>query len=149
MNRLFSLSAVVLLSIFLGALETTAGNLSLIEKRLIELDQLNKQAIQKAGEIPQNGSIEIKATVEPSKPMGKDAQWLQEKSFTFGQKTIMSIDQKFPYTVQISSSRSQDQCYRVANMLRRAGFPAFTASLQFKDQTTWHRIFIGPYTKID
>jgi len=141
---IFFIVSALLIALF-SAIQSSAGNLSLIEKRLIEMDQLNKQAVQQAGKIPQNGSVEIKARVTPLKPMGKDAGGSSEKSFQFGQKTIMSIDQTSPYTIQISSSRSQDQCYRVAAMLRRAGYPAFTASLMFKDQTVWHRIFVGSF----
>lgn len=136
---------------FLFSLSSGAigGNLSLIEKRLIELDQLNKQAVQQAakqaGGLPENGSVEIEAKVLPTGSKQPSPSGEIERSFEFNKKAILAIDKKLPFTVQISSSRSQKQCYKVANMLRRAGYPAFTASLELKGQGIWHRIFIGSY----
>lgn len=138
----FSVLVFFLFNLATGA---TGGNLSLIEKRLIELEQLNKQAVQQAGELPQNGSVEIEAKVLPFGSTKPSPDGVIERSFDFNKKTIISIDKKLPFTVQISSSRSQKQCYRVATMLRRAGYPAFTSTLQLKDQGVWHRIFIGSF----
>lgn len=123
----------------------TAGNLSLIEKRLEELNRLNKQAVQEAGPLPQYGSVDIKAKIPPGATIVKDMPGVKEKRFEFGQKTILALEQTMPFTVQISSSQSKAQCYRVANMLRRAGYPAFTASLKLKDKGIWHRIFVGSF----
>lgn len=122
-----------------------AGNLSLIEKRLIELDKLNKEAVKELGDTPQNGTISFKAKVYPQSSKEKSISGISEKRFSFGAKKIVSVDELHPYTVQISSSRSQDQCFKVASMLRRAGYPAFTASLELKDKGVWHRIFVGSF----
>lgn len=145
MKQLSQLILCITLTVF-GLSNAFGGNLSLIEKRLLELDSLNKQAVQKSGELPQNGSVEIKAKVLPTGSKKPSSSGVIERSFDFGKKTILAIDNELPYTVQISSSRSKKQCYKVANMLRRAGFPAFTASLDLKDQGVWHRIFIGSYS---
>lgn len=126
----------------------TAGNLSLIEKRLIELDRLNKQVVEQVGELPQNGSVEIEAKVSPGEVTPGDTGASQEvtrKRIDYTKKTILALDEKAPYTVQISASQSKKQCFRVAAMLRRTGYPAFTASLRLKDQQIWHRIFVGSY----
>lgn len=137
-----------LLSLLLFAVSTNvcAGNLSLIEKRLIELDKLNKQAVEQVGIIPKNGSVEIMANVTPgNKPLSKNLPGVQERSFQFGKKKIHAMDNPRPFTVQISSSSSQQQCYRVATMLSRAGYPAFTSSLTMDDLKVWHRIFVGSF----
>lgn len=131
-----------------GALDTTAGNLSLIEKRLIELDKLNKQAVEQVGELPQNGSVEIEAKITPSEVAPGETSLplnTSTKRIDYTKKTILALDEKVPYTVQISASQSKQQCYRVAAMLRRTGYPAFTVSLRLKDQRIWHRIFVGSY----
>ena len=142
----------VLLALFIiltgVSCETTgasAGNLSLIEKRLIELDKLNKQAVEQVGELPQNGSIEIEAKVLPGDADSQKAPGVPQKRFDFTKKTVVALEEKVPFTVQISASRSQQQCYRVAAMLRRTGYPAFTGSLKLKDQGVWHRIFVGSF----
>ena len=122
-----------------------AGNLSLIEKRLLELDRLNKQVVEKSGKIPENGSVAIEAKVGPG-GADQNGDGINGRKIEFGKKAVVSIDEKLPYTVQISASRSQQQCFRVANMLRRAGYPAFTGALTLKDQGLWHRIFVGAYT---
>lgn len=145
MKQLISILAVLTLSV-IGSSICSGGNLSLIEKRLIELDELNKQAVKKSGELPKDGSVEIQATVLPTGSKKPSSTGVIERSFDFGKKTILSIDKKLPFTVQISSSQSQKQCYRVATMLRRAGYPAFTASLELKDKGVWHRIFVGSYS---
>ena len=136
---------IFVLSFFAGSSTALGGNLALIEKRLIELDKLNKQAVQQAGEIPQNGSVEIEAKVKPGVTSVTAAPNIAEKRIEFTKKAILAIDEKQPYTVQISASRSQQQCYRVAAMLRRTGYPAFTASIVLKNQGIWHRIFIGSF----
>lgn len=128
-----------------GASTALGGNLALIEKRLMELDKLNKQAVQEAGEIPQNGSVAIEARVKPGVASPDVNSGIGAGRFEFTKKTILSIDEKLPFTVQISSSRSQQQCYRVAAMLRRTGYPAFTSSFVLKDQGLWHRIFVGSF----
>lgn len=134
-----------ILSICGWAAEVPAGNLSIIEKRLVELDKLNRQAIEQVGEIPRNGSIEIEAKVTPGDTISKEDPELSGKNFDFAKKNVLSLDEKTPYTVQISASRSQQQCYRVAAMLRRTGYPAFTATIALKDQGIWHRIFVGSF----
>lgn len=134
---------------FLGAQTAFGGNLSLIEKRLIEIDKLNKEAVQQAGQVPQNGSIEIEAKIKPGVTDGDTLAGTGEKRFEYSKKAILAIDEKLPFTVQISSSRSQQQSYRVAAMLRRTGYPAFTASVVLKDQGVWYRIFIGSYATRD
>lgn len=136
---------VILAYFFLGNSVALGGNLALIEKRLIELDELNKQAVQQAGELPKNGSVEIEAKVKPGVANTDADSGIGEKRFEFSKKTVLAIDEKLPFTVQISSSRSQQQCYRVAAMLRRTGYPAFTASIVLKDQGVWYRIFIGSF----
>lgn len=137
---------VYLVSLFLlGAQTALGGNLALIEKRLIELDKLNKQAVQQAGQVPRNGSVEIEAKVKPGVTDTDTLTGRGEKRFEYSKKAILAIDEKLPFTVQISSSRSQHQSYRVAAMLRRTGYPAFTASVILKDQGVWYRIFIGSY----
>lgn len=136
---------VSLVSLFLEAQTALGGNLSLIEKRLIELDKLNKQAVQQAGQLPQNGSVEIEAKVKPGVTDADTLSGVGEDRFEFSKKAVLAIDEKLPFTVQISSSRSQKQSYRVAAMLRRTGYPAFTASVALKDQGVWYRIFIGSY----
>ncbi len=136
-----------LLIAFLVSCSTNAfsGNLSLIEKRLKEMDQLNKQAVKKAGNIPQNGSIEIQATVLPGMAKTRDLPGVTEKHFQFGKKTVLTLEQKLPYTVQISSSQGKKQSYRVASMLRRAGYPAFTSEVTLKENDIWYRIFVGSF----
>jgi hypothetical protein len=139
---------IFLSTMFCGVLDLTAGNLSLIEKRLIELDKLNKQAIEQIGELPQNGSVEIEAKISPREGAPDEASLpldIPARRIDYTKKTILSLDEKVPYTVQISASQSKQQCYRVAAMLRRTGYPAFTASLRLKDQRIWHRIFVGSY----
>lgn len=140
---------LVLISLFFGAVGASAGNLSLIEKRLIEIDKLNKQAIEQVGELPKDGSVEIEAKVTPGEASSRTAPEDPSKQFDFTKKTVLSLDEKIPFTVQISSSRSQQQCYRVAAMLRRAGYPAFTSSLKLKDQGLWHRIFVGSFSTME
>lgn len=139
---LFSLLAVFPL---LVSSPLVAGNLSLIEKRLIELDRLNKQVVESTGKLPENGSVAIDAKIGPG-VSGQNGDSISGRKIEFAKKTVVSIDQKLPYTVQISASRSQQQCFRVAAMLRRAGYPAFTGALILKDQGLWHRIFVGAYT---
>ena len=136
---------ICLACFFLGNSVALGGNLALIEKRLIELDELNKQAVRQAGELPKNGSVEIEAKVQPGVANTEADPDIGEKRFEFSKKSILAIDEKLPFTVQISSSRSQQQCYRVAAMLRRTGYPAFTASIVLKDQGVWYRIFIGSF----
>lgn len=141
------LSHVILFTALLVCwpLAASSGNLSLIEKRLIELDKLNKQAVGKVGELPRNGSVEIEAKVRLGPETAGVSSDSQEKQIEITKKTVLAIDTKVPFTVQISASRSQQQCYRVAAMLRRTGYPAFTGSLKLKDQGIWHRIFVGSY----
>ena len=140
---------IVLTVFFSGARGVSAGNLSLIEKRLIELDKLNKLAVEQVGELPQNGSIEIEAKVLPGEGVSPQAPGVPRKRFDFTKKTVLALDEKVPFTVQISASRSQQQCYRVAAMLRRTGYPAFTGSLKLKDQGVWHRIFVGSFPTME
>lgn len=121
---------------------SSAGNLSLIEKRLIELDKLNKQAVEQVGELPQNGSVEIEAKVLPGVQVTPGSSNIK---FDYTKKTVLALAEKVPFTLQISASRSQQQCYRVAAMLRRTGYPAFTGSFKSKDQGLWHRIFVGSF----
>lgn len=129
-----------------GTTSALSGNLVLIEKRLEELDQLNKQAVKKTGPIPKNGSVEIEATVLPGMATTKSLPGVSERRFDFGKKTILTLEEKSLYTVQISSSQIKEQCYKVASMLRRAGYPAFTSQVNFKDKGLWHRIFVGSLT---
>ena len=136
---------VCLILFFQGPSLAFGGNLALIEKRLIELDKLNQQAVQEAGEIPKNGSVEIEARVKPGVADPNTDTGIGEGRFQFSKKAVLAIEEKLPFTVQISSSRSQQQCYRVAAMLRRTGYPAFTASITLKDQGLWHRIFVGSF----
>ncbi len=142
----FSISLIALFCVVFGA---SAGNLSLIEKRLIELDKLNKEAVGNVGELPQNGSVEIVAKVSPSEPDSQTPSETPSKRFDFTKKTVLALEEKAPFTVQISASRSQQQCYRVAAMLRRTGYPAFTGSLKLKDQGLWHRIFVGSFATME
>ncbi len=142
----FSIIVIFLLSTMTNV---WSGNLSLIEKRLLELDQLNKQAVQKSGEIPKDGTIEIHATALPGGTKTDSFPHVIEKSFDFGNKQILTIEEKSPFTVQISSSQVKKQCYRVAAMLRRAGYPAFTSEVDFKEKGVWHRIFVGSYSSRD
>jgi len=139
---LFSLLAIFPL---LVSSPLVAGNLSLIEKRLIELDRLNKQVVESTGKLPENGSVAIDAKIGPG-VSGQNGDSISGRKIEFGKKTVVSIDQRLPFTVQVSASRSQQQCFRVAAMLRRAGYPAFTGALILKDQGLWHRIFVGAYT---
>ena len=141
---------LVLLLIFLpfflnGAFTASAGNLSLIEKRLIELDKLNKQAVEQIDELPKDGTVEIEAKVGPGVNEDFTSKGKDGKRIDFTKKKILALDEKVPFTVQISASKSQQQCYRVAAMLRRTGYPAFTGSLKIKDQGIWHRIFVGSF----
>jgi hypothetical protein len=138
---------IFLSTMFCGVPDLTAGNLSLIEKRLIELDKLNKQAVEQIGELPQNGSVEIEAKITPREGAPGEPSLSSDipERIDYTKKTILSLDEKVPYTVQISASQSKQQCYRVAAMLRRTGYPAFTASLRLKDQQIWYRIFVGSY----
>ena len=141
-------TTVFLIIFFLlsGTTNAISGNLSLIEQRLQELDQLNKQAVRKAGNIPKDGSIEIEATILPGMAETKSLPGVTEKRFNFGKKTILTLEEKSLFTVQISSSQGKEQCYRVASMLRRAGYPAFTSEVNFKDKGLWYRIFVGSLT---
>jgi len=144
--KYFTSFFIIVISLFFTMTNGWSGNLSLIEKRLLELDKLNKHAVQKSGEIPKDGSVEIHAKVLPGNTKTVSLPHVIEKSFDFGKKTILTIEKKSPYTVQISSSQVKKQCYRVAAMLRRAGYPAFTSEVDFKEKGIWHRIFIGSYT---
>ncbi len=146
-TRLFFL--LMLTTFFYTDSTVFAGNLSLIEKRLIELDKLNKQAIQQAGELPANGSVEIEAKVLPGETISADKPGIATKQFEFTKKSALAIDEKLPFTIQISASRSQQQSYRVAAMLRRTGYPAFTGAITLKDQGLWYRIFVGSFASID
>ncbi|MFH0785044.1 MAG: SPOR domain-containing protein [Pseudomonadota bacterium] len=134
---------IILFSLFFLISNASAGNLSLIEKRLIELDKLNKQAVEHVGELPQNGSVEIEAKVLPGVQITPVTS--NNDRFDYTKKTVLALDEKVPFTLQISASRSQQQCYRVAAMLRRTGYPAFTGSFKLKDQGLWHRIFVGSF----
>lgn len=127
----------------------TAGNLSLIEKRLQELDRLNKKAIQQVGVIPKDGSISIEATVPPGATLARKTPGIKNQKFNFGKKEVLAVDQKRQYSVQISSSRSKKQCFRVAELMRKAGYPAFTASIKLKESGLWYRIFVGSYETKD
>ncbi len=143
-----SFSTLFFLVLFLLSfpVQALSGNLTLIEKRLKELDQLNKEAVTASGQLPENGSVEIKATVLPGGIKARKAlPGVKTTRFNFGKKVILNLEQKQPYTVQISSSQVKSQCYRVASMLRRAGYPAFTSEVDFKDKGIWHRIFIGSF----
>ncbi len=142
-------SLIILTSLLCGAVLASAGNLSLIEKRLIELDKLNKQAVEQVGELPQNGSVALEAKVSPGVTNSHSTPSAPSKRFDFTQKTVLALDEKVPFTVQISASRSQQQCYRVASMLRRAGYSAFTSSLRIKDQGLWYRIFVGSFATME
>jgi hypothetical protein len=135
----------VFLLLLNGALTVSAGNLALIERRLIELDKLNKHVVEQIDELPKDGSVEIEAKVGPGVSKDLTTKGNTGKRVDFTKKTILALDEKVPFTVQISASKSQQQCYRVAAMLRRTGYPAFTGSLKIKDQGLWHRIFVGSF----
>ena len=143
--KLIPVFLFIFLSLLPGAFTASAGNLSLIEKRLIELDKLNKQVVEQVDELPKDGSVEIEAKVGSG--VGQDLTTKENtgKRVDFTKKTVLALDEKVPFTVQISASKSQQQCYRVAAMLRRTGYPAFTGSLKLKDQVLWHRIFVGSF----
>ena len=51
------------LSILLGWIPVPAGNLTLIEKRITELDQLNKHIVRNTLILPANGIYNIRAQV--------------------------------------------------------------------------------------
>lgn len=129
--------------------QVLAGNLSLIEKRLTELDKLNREAVQELGDIPKDGSIHYKANVYPQGTKEETIPGVSQKKFSFDYSKITSIEKKHPYTVQIGTSTSQLQCYKIASMLRRSGYPAFTSPLQLVNKEVWHRIFIGSFAAKD
>lgn len=129
----------------MGVSAAFGGNLALIEKRLIELEKLNEQAVKEVGEIPQNGSVTLEARIKPGVDDPTRDSGISQERIEIKKKTVLALDKKQPFTVQISASRSQKQSYRVAAMLRRTGYPAFTASIVLKDQGLWHRIFVGSY----
>lgn len=41
-----------------------AGNKAMVEQRTRELDELNKQAVEQIPDLPQDGTVELKANVE-------------------------------------------------------------------------------------
>ena len=135
---------LIVIPLLLGMDSAYAGNLSLIEKRLLELDRLNKNVVEKTGPLPENGSVSLEAKVGPGAGDAK-GDGINGRKIEFSKKSVVSIDEKTPFTVQISASRSQQQCFRVAAMLRRAGYPAFTGAIILKDQGLWHRIFVGSF----
>ena len=55
----------VLFAVLALALPALAGNQRIIERRIQELDQVNRQAVSQLSELPQNGTIQLKARVLP------------------------------------------------------------------------------------
>lgn len=145
MKTLFSLAIVATVTLFSPSVGW-AGNLEMIEKRLLELDKLNKAAVRQSGDLPADGSVSLRAKVTPKKSfVGESATKTPPPQFDFEEITTLSIDRKQPFTVQISASRSQQRSYRVAVLLQKAGYPAFTGTVRLADTGVWHRIFVGAF----
>jgi cell division septation protein DedD len=131
---------IVLVSLLISA-NCWAGNLSLIEKRLKELDALNKQAVKQATEIPKNGVIQATLKI----PSGNNIEKL-----TVQKLSISPFGSNSPFTIQVSSSPQRDRILAVARQLRQAGVPAFISTPFQHEGKSWWRIFIGSYaTKME
>ena len=145
MMRMFmvKISRVLLISPFVIVYFLTncwAGNLSIIEKRLKELDKLNKQAIKQVVKIPENGTI--KATLNI--PAGNNIEQITVKKLL-----INNAKESLPFTIQISASTKHNRILDVARKLRKANIPAFVSTSFQHKGTSWWRIFVGAFpTKI-
>lgn len=68
-----TVSIFILLAVFMAGSYTFswAGNKQMVEKTVEELDDLNKQAVQQIPDLPENGTVDIKArvTYEKEKPV--------------------------------------------------------------------------------
>ena len=131
---------VLLVISFFFITDSHAGNLSIIEKRIKELDALNKQAIRKVTEVPRNGTIHTVLDI----PYGNNIEKVTVKS--------LSIDTGptwFPFTIQISSSTDRDRTLEVAKKMRELNFTSFVSTPFQHNGSTWWRIYIGSYQSID
>ncbi len=60
-RNIFAIKVIFILTIVCSL--SWAGNEEIIEERIEELDSLNKEAIEQVPDIPENGKINLKATV--------------------------------------------------------------------------------------
>jgi cell division septation protein DedD len=129
-----------LLSLILAS-SSLAGNLSLIEKRLEELDALNKQAVQQATPLPRHGIITATLKVPPGNSI---------ENLSVQKLSVALFAPHSPFTIQVSSSPQKHRILEVVRHLRKAGIPAFISTPFQHQEKTWWRIFIGSYqTKSD
>lgn len=135
-HRRYILSVLMVLFLFLLSATCWAGNLSLIEKRLKELDALNKQAIKQATVIPENGVINATLKI----PSGNNIEGL-----TVQKISIKTYEPDSPFTIQVSASPQHERILDVAKQLRKAGVPAFVSTPFQHQGKTWWRIYIGSY----
>lgn len=64
------------------------------------------------------------------------------------QKAPSAADSNTPrraYAVQLFSSRNPTEAVRVAESLRRKGFPATIQRADLKEKGVWHRVRVGPF----
>lgn len=113
-----------------------AGNLSIIEKRLKELDALNKQVIRRVTDIPENGNIHAVLDI----PLGGDIEKATVQDLSIDIKPL-----RLPFTIQISSSTDRDRTLEVAKKLHKANFSPFVSTPFQHKGNIWWRIYIGSY----
>ena len=135
-NRLPRTSILTVLFLLFFTVTCWAGNLSLIEKRLKELDALNKQAIKQAIIIPENGVIDAILKI----PSGNNIKGLAVQKLT-----ISTYEPDSPFSIQVSASPQHERILDVAKQLRKAGLPAFISTPFLHKGKTWWRIYIGSY----
>ena len=129
----------IVLSTLLSCIFATtslAGNLSLIEKRLKELDALNKRIVSETINIPEKGVIQTTIKV----PAGNAI-----KNSIVKNLSIAELSAHSPYTIQVSSSTQHDRILDVAKKLRIAGIPSFVSTVFQHKGKSWWRILIGSY----
>ena len=125
-----------LLFSFLLAMDARGGNRSLIEKRLQELDTLNKEAVEQATEIPEQGVIQT--TIEI--PSGSNIKKLKVKKLK-----ITTLSARTPYTIKVGADDQKDKALALADQLRNLGYPAFVSTPFDQDGSPQWLVFIGSY----
>lgn len=84
-GRIFLSFIMLQCSFALCCLPAFAGNKEMVEKRVQELDTLNKQVVQTIPELPKDGEIFLKARVRQT---GAQQIEIMEKSATVKEETI-------------------------------------------------------------
>ena len=63
--KLVKIGLIVFMSVAILIPLSWAGNKEIIEKRIVELDNLNKQAVRQIPNLPKSGRVRLKANVIP------------------------------------------------------------------------------------